>query len=113
MPPKILGCSVFTRPSIISGKAGVVGHVADLEALLAQELSRAAGAEDLDARRGQAAGQLGQARLSLTLMSARRMGMRSMHAPSWKWTCKANLGLRLPAASGQGLRNRATHSACR
>ena len=60
MPPWTLGWSVFSRPCIISGKAGVVGHVADEDALAFEVLAGTAGAENLHAGRCQSTGEVGQ-----------------------------------------------------
>ena len=70
--------------------------------LSVQELSRAAGAVDLDARRRPARGPTRPGPLlSLTLMIARRIGMRSMRVPP---SCKSRSqspGLRLRFTAGQ------------
>ena len=63
MPPWIFGCSVLTRPSMISGKPVACGDLRDGEAGLAERLGRAAGGENLDAPLGEEAGEADEAGL--------------------------------------------------
>ena len=62
-PPWIFGCSVLTRPSIISGMPVTALDVGDGEAGLLQGARRPAGGEDLDAVRGERAGEIDDAGL--------------------------------------------------
>ena len=57
------GCSVLTRPSIISGKPGDVRDADDRQAGLRQGLGRAAGGDELPPGRGQGRGKRHQAGL--------------------------------------------------
>ena len=54
------GCRVLTRPSSISGRAGDLGHVGDLDAGLADGPRRAAGGDQLEATLGEPARQVDQ-----------------------------------------------------
>ena len=54
------GCSVLTRPSMISGKPVYVGDLDHRHAGVAQRLGRAAGRQDLDAALGEEAAELGE-----------------------------------------------------
>ena len=62
-PPCTFGCSVFTRPSIISGKPVSSATSLHRQARLGERLARAAGRDDLDAAAGQGAGELDEAGL--------------------------------------------------
>ena len=62
-PPCTLGCSVFTRPSIISGKPVSSATSSTLRPASASALRGAAGRDELDAVAGERAGEIDQAGL--------------------------------------------------
>ena len=72
----MVGCSVFTRPSSISGKAGVVGNLCDRQAAIGQQPGGATGGQQLNAQRMQASGQFEDAGLVGN-------GEKRVHGRSW------------------------------
>ncbi len=86
-PPWILGWSVLTRPSIISGKPVTARNIGHGQPRFAQELGGAAGADEFDAEfLVQGRGELGKPVLSETEIKARLTGTRSEDTGSQPFT---------------------------
>ena len=83
MPPWTLGCRVLTRPSSISGKPVYFRPRRPPAPPIPRSARGAAGGQDLDAERGEAARELHHAGLVVHADAGRRMRSRGLLGVAW------------------------------
>ena len=113
MPPCNAGCSVLTRPSIISGESGQIGNAGHLKAGISEGSGRSAGRHQLESRADEAPTEVASPVLSETLRRALGIGDKVQYYPSdagraWRRKKAANAAFFFAPAPGVGVGSKTT-----